>query len=107
MCDYVTVQETKDLVLETPLHKGNLHFPYDVLLHCSGESHLYSIQQRDFKDVPDCKIGNFYLNIYMRPDKACKKDFMGYKDVGSFSRAVRACINANGYTFMGWVKRIT
>jgi hypothetical protein len=97
--------QTKGLKLEHPLHTEDLFFPYEVLLRREGETHSFSIEQQDINSVPDCKIGNFYLNTYMRPDKACKKNFEGYKSIGAFSRAVKACTYANGYIFMGWIEK--
>ncbi len=101
---YVSVIKTGQLKVDN-LHHGGLFFPYEALVCRNGENHTFSIEVKDINGVPDCRIGNFYLNVWFRPKKALDSNFEGYKSVPDFSRAVINCLNRHGYRFLGWVER--
>lgn len=99
-----TVIKTKDLKAEYPNNKG-IFFPYNILTYKDGKQYDFSIETRDLNGNQDCKISNFGINLYMRPKQALKDNFMGYKSIGQFSKAVKNCLINHGFDVIGWIER--
>ena len=98
--------KTKDLKVTAENLYNELFFPYDIKVAYDGKIYDFSIEMYTILDrLPDCKIGNFNLNVWFRPEKAIKKDFTGYRTVGDFSRAVKNTMIKKGCKIIGWVKR--
>lgn len=87
------------------LHKLDLFFPYNILAMKSGKRYDFSIEVRDLSGKPDCKIGDFYNNIWIRPKQALINNWSGYKSYSNLSRAVKNCLIKRGFEVLGWYER--
>lgn len=86
------------------LHKLDLYFPYNILAIKNGKQFDFSIEVRDLSGLPDCKIGDFYNNIWIRPKQALISNWSGYKSYSNLSRAVKNCLIKRGFEVLGWYK---
>lgn len=87
------------------LHKLDLYFPYNILAIKHGRQFDFSIEVRDLSGKPDCKIGDFYNNIWFRPKQALINNWSGYKSYNDLSRAVKNCLIKRGFKVLGWYER--
>ncbi len=87
------------------LHLLDLFFPYNILAMKNGKQYDFSVEVRDLRGRPDCKIGDFSNNIWHRPRAALKENWEGYKTYDDLSRAVKNCLVKRGYEILGWYER--
>lgn len=87
------------------LHKLDLYLPYNILAIKHGRQFDFSIEVRDLSGKPDCKIGDFYNNIWFRPKQALINNWSGYKSYNDLSRAVKNCLIKRGFKVLGWYER--
>ena len=87
------------------LHLLDLFFPYNILAMKDGKQYDFSVEVRDMRGRPDCKIGDFCNNIWYRPNPATKDGWEGYKTYAQLSRAVKTCLTKRGYEILGWYER--
>ena len=78
---------------------------YNILAMKDGKQFDFSVEVRDLKGMPDCKIGDFANNIWFRPKPALKDTWEGYKGYSELSKAVKLCLIKKGFTILGWYKR--
>ena len=95
----------KPIGFDANLHKLDLFFPYNLLAVKNGKQYDFSIEVRDLSGKPDCKIGDFYNNIWYRPKQALKNNWAGYGTYSNLSRAVTNCLIKRGFTILGWYER--
>lgn len=84
------------------MHKLGLFFPYNILAMKNGKQFDFSIEVRDLRGKPDCKIGDFGNNIWHRTKAALKDNWEGYKTYRDLTRAVKNCLIRRGYKVLGW-----
>ena len=53
-------------------------------------------QTRDLMGRPDCQIGNFSDNWWIRPKKAQSLDFKGYGDLRGYQKAIKLSLLKRG-----------
>lgn len=99
------IETCKPVGFDTNLHKLDLFFPYNILAIKDGKQYDFSIEVRDLSGLPDCKIGDFYNNIWIRPKQALINNWCGYKSYNDLSRAVKNCLIKRGFKILGWYKR--
>lgn len=95
----------KPVGFDANLHKLDLFFPYNILAMKNGKQYDFSIEVRDLSGKPDCKIGDFYNNIWIRPKQALINNWSGYKSYVDLSRAVKNCLIKRGFEVLGWYER--
>ena len=61
-----------------------------------GKYHKADVETSDLIGRPDCRIGNFGENWWIRTKKALEKDFTGYKTLAQYKRAVRLSLTKRG-----------
>lgn len=103
MTEFKTI--CKPTGFDVNLHKLDLFFPYNILAIKNGKQYDFSIEVRDLLGNPDCKIGDFYNNIWIRPKQALINNWSGYKSYSNLSRAVKNCLIKRGFEVLGWYKR--
>lgn len=99
------VEMCKPAGLDENLHKSELFFPYNILAIRNGKQFDFDIEVRDLKGRPDCKISDYYNNMWFRPKQALKNNWAGYKSYSDMSRAVKNCLIKRGFIILGWYKR--
>lgn len=102
---YNFVETVKPTGHNPNLHKLDLFFPYNILAMKNGKQFDFSVEVRDIKGYPDCKIGDFGNNIWYRTKLALKDNWTGYETYSDLSRAVKNCLTKRGYEVIGWYKR--
>lgn len=95
----------KPIGFDANLHKLDLFFPYNILAIKGGKQYDFSIEVRDLSGKPDCKIGDFCNNIWIRPKQALINNWSGYKSYSNLSRAVKNCLIKRGFTILRWYER--
>lgn len=82
----------------------DLYFGWSAVAVKDNREVEFTIQLKDFGlGNPDCKIGNFAENFYMRPMSQCNDKGRQYKSFRGFQHAVVMCLRANGWKFIKWV----
>lgn len=86
------------------IENNSLFYNWSAIAIKDGREVEFTIQLRDMlKGYPDCKIGNFLENFYMRPDSQCKKEGKRYNTFRGFQHAVIMCLRSEGWKFIKWV----
>jgi hypothetical protein len=62
----------------------------------NGERKEADAETRDFYGTPDCKIGNFGENWWIRPKKAQSQSFKGYGDIKNWKKAIKMTLIKRG-----------
>jgi len=63
-----------------------------------NKKHEADAQTRDFSGLPDCQIGNFGENWFVRTKAACKKNFEGYGSLAKYKKAIKLSLQKRGYS---------
>lgn len=98
----------KELVhgFDPNLHLLGLFFPYSVdAYRKDGTYHEFDIEIRDMQGRPDCKIGNFSLNVWYRTNAAMRDNWEGYSSYQELARQVENRLEKEGYTQFNWKER--
>lgn len=99
------VEKCKPVGFDANLHKLDLFLPYNILAIKDGKQYDFTVEVRDLSGEPDCKIGDFYNNIWLRPKQALKNNWTGYQSYADISRAVKNCLIKRGFTILSWYRR--
>jgi len=86
------------------LHK-NLYYDKEIRVKnkkISKLSMLLSIETRDIANVPDCKVGSFKYNFWLRTNAGINKK--AYRSRKTLEKAVEKLLIKNGFVILGWEK---
>jgi len=61
-----------------------------------NKKHEADAQTRDLSGLPDCQIGNFGENWFVRTKAACKKNFKGYGSLENYKKAIKLSLLKRG-----------
>lgn len=85
----------------------DLYYHQDIEAEKNDKKFSFSIEQRSIgEDSPDCRIGDFGQNYWIRPRAALKKNWKGYKNETAMRRAVYLSLKGRGFQNLKWVDRI-
>jgi len=62
-----------------------------------------SVCLKGFDLKPDCQIGHFGYNFYIRTPYGMKRK--SYKSNKSMEKAIEKCLKNRGFKVLGWVKK--
>lgn len=65
-----------------------------------GDKISLSIEVSDFCNDPDCKVGSFSANFFLRTPYGCEGK--AYRDEKHLERSVRSMLIAYGFKFVEW-----
>lgn len=87
------------------LHKLDLFFPYNLKATYKDRVWEFSIEVRNMKGKPDCKIGCWEENCWFRTKSALKENWAGYSSYGKLAQAVETTLKNKGFSNFIWEKR--
>ncbi len=83
---------------------SEIFYPSDVTFTADGKKHDASIQLKGLNGLPDCQIGNFGENWYIRTPMGMKS--REYKNESAMRSAVIKVLKNNGASDIHFIARV-
>lgn len=82
--------------MQNTLHT-QLFYPLDFECDKDGMRYSFSVKLRDIEGRPDCRLDDFYRNLWIRPNKALSFTWKGYKDEAQMQKSIKISLTRRGF----------